>query len=248
MDERNTLEEQTTIVGRPTYMVMFAGAQEPGPILDKLASAGYPREDISILLRPAGSDSAIDLLSGENAAGQDTDAVARARHSDKEPTTLVLLHPEPDQIAAVRQALTGMGGKEFEYEPETRFSGADSEAEVVKTTVANVESANPANLKSAGSTVDTTATNTKDSAKATRDTQGDPQTTPAAPAADHPQAGAPGTPPADANPPAAALVETPVAAKPATPAPLPNTSDLKAEIGRLEQQVDHVKGELQERD
>src|SRR6476660_2102183 len=33
MDEQNTLEERTTIVGRPTYMVTFAGAQDAQAIL-----------------------------------------------------------------------------------------------------------------------------------------------------------------------------------------------------------------------
>ncbi len=248
MDQQNTLDEQTTIVGRPTYVVMFAGAQDAGPILEKLTSIGYPREDISILLRPAGTDSAIDLLSGENAAGQDTDAAAKERHSDKEPTTLVLLHPEPNQVEAVRQALTGMGGKEFEYEPETRFTGEDSEAEVAKATGTNVESVNAANRKNAGATVDTTATNTQDPDKATRDTRGEADTAAPAPLANHSStAGVPTATTGTASS-SAATVEAEAPAKPAPQAALPYTGDLKSEIQQLAQQVDHVKDELKQRE
>lgn len=124
MDAENTLEERTTIVGRPTYVATFAGAQDPGPILEKLTAIGYPQEDISILLRPAGTDSAIDLIAGENAAGQDTDAVAAAAGT-KDATTIVLLHPEEEQLEAVRAALRELGAQELEYEPETEYRGGE---------------------------------------------------------------------------------------------------------------------------
>src|SRR5690242_1084152 len=134
------MDQQTTIVGRPTYMAAFAGAQDAGAIVDKLTAIGYPREDISVLLRPARTDSAIDLLSGENAAGQDTNALAQRKHKEgEEPTTLVLLHPDATQLETVRAALTSMGAKELEYEPETRYTGEDSEADFVKSTLGNVD-------------------------------------------------------------------------------------------------------------
>ncbi len=123
-DPENTLEERTTIVGRPTYVAMFKGAQQPGPILDKLTGIGYPKDDISILLRPAGTDSAIDQRRGENAAGQDTDAEAAAAATPGA-VTLVILHPEPEQVEAVRAALREMGAEERDYEPETEYHGGD---------------------------------------------------------------------------------------------------------------------------
>jgi len=145
----NTLEEQTTIVGRPTYMATFAGAPAAGPIVEALTSIGYPRDDISVLLRPAGGDAVVDLLSGETAAGQDADA-AQEVAAGQEATTLVLLHPEPAQIAAVRAALTGLGAHEVEYAPETIFTGDDAAAAIAATTAANVSTTNPANQQDVG--------------------------------------------------------------------------------------------------
>jgi hypothetical protein len=218
MDEQNTLEERTTIVGRPTYMVTFPGAQDAQAILQALTATGYPEEDVSILLRPAGTDSAVDLLSGDNAAGQDTDAHERLRPG-QEATTLVLLHPEPDQLDAVRGALTGMGGTEFQYEPETVYGGEESEAAIARATDANVLTPRAANLQDAGATVETSG----------------------------PRPGREGEAPAagDSKPDSAA---SGAAARPEAPAqvePLPDTSGLRKEIRRIQDQLDHVKDELE---
>lgn len=218
MDEQNTLEERTTIVGRPTYMVTFAGAQDAQAILQALTATGYPEEDISILLRPAGTDSAVDLLSGDNAAGQDTDAHARLRPG-QEATTLVLLHPEPDQLDAVRGALTGMGGTEFQYEPETVYGGEESEADIARATEANVPTPRAANLQDAGGTVETSGArpDREGETAATADTTPDAAT--AGPAT---------------RPEAAAQVE-----------PLPDTGGLRQEIRRIQDQLDHVRDEIE---
>ena len=132
-----------------------SGTQEAAPILEKLTSIGYPRDDITILLRPPGTDSAVDLLSHENAAGQDSDATqAIAKLGDKmaDACTIVILHPEPGQIEAVRAALTGMGAQEFEYEPQTVYTGAQSEADFARSTVGSVSIPNNAGIEGAGTT------------------------------------------------------------------------------------------------
>ena len=222
MDEQNTLEERTTIVGRPTYMVTFAGAQDAQAILQALTATGYPQDDVSILLRPAGTDSAVDLLSGDNAAGQDTDAHERLRPG-QEATTLVLLHPEPDQLDAIRGALTSMGGTEFQYEPETVYGGQESEADIARATEANVLTPRAANLQDAGGTAETSG--------ARPDREGQP----------------PATPPAAGDATRDAATAGP-ATRPEAPAqvePLPDTSGLRQEIRRIQDQLDHVRDEVE---
>jgi hypothetical protein len=222
MDEQNTLEERTTIVGRPTYMVAFSGAQDAQAILQAVVATGYPEEDVSILLRPAGTDSAVDLLSGDNAAGQDTDAHGRLRPG-QEATTLVLLHPEPAQLDAVRAALAGLGGKEFEYSPETVYGGEDSEADIARATESNVLTPRAANLQDAGGTVETSGPRP--------DRAGEPAATPPA-GGEAPTEAAPSR--AAARPEAPAQVE-----------PLPDTSGLRQEIRRIQDQLDHVRDEIE---
>lgn len=145
------MDEQITIIGRPTYVAMFSGYQEAAPILAALRGLSYPGADISILFRPAGTEAAIDLVSGENAAGQDTDATkllaAYGEEARSHGKTIVLLHPSAAQVDGVRGALTALGAQEYQYEPETRYTGADSEADVVRSTQANVESIEQANVR-----------------------------------------------------------------------------------------------------
>ncbi|HET7081369.1 MAG TPA: hypothetical protein VFM49_28400 [Chloroflexia bacterium] len=260
------MDEQTTIVGRPTYMAAFAGAQDAGAIVDKLTSVGYPREDISVLLRPAGTDSAIDLLSGENAAGQDVNALAQQKHKDGEqPTTLVLLHPNATQLEAVRAALTGMGAKELEYEPETRYTGEDSEADFVKSTIGNVDA--DSGLGAFGPAHPTEANDTEGGTEPGHFNPPPNDATSDAP----PQASGGGripvpTPegthaemaagPADAGADSGSQTGSAArtnseAAPPAThdmPEPLPDTSDLQARVEQLKTALDDVKKDLEQRD
>jgi len=162
------MEEQTTIVGRPTYMAMFPGTQDAEPIVAKLTSIGYPADDITILLRPPGTDSAVDLMSHENAAGQDTDAArAVTGLGDKlqDACTIVILHPEPGQVEAVRAALTGMGGEEFGYEPQTVYTGAQSEADFARATIGSVDLSKNAGIEGTSATSTSGTAGTDDSTK-----------------------------------------------------------------------------------
>ncbi|HUS16031.1 MAG TPA: hypothetical protein VM536_13610 [Chloroflexia bacterium] len=247
MDTQNTTEESTTIVGRPTYMACFAGRQAAGPIVEQLVAIGYPEEDISVLFRPAGTDSAVDMLSGETAAGQDTDA-AKAP-ADADGTTLILLHPTDAQLAAVRSTLSGMGATEMEYEPETVYTGEDSLAALGSAMAANVSTTRAANTKDAGAGEPGRYTIAGgDSAKETG----------SAPTGDTPQtleqweASANPTPDpatgAAADNRIYARFDTDTAAEKAPVAPLPDASDLKAEIDQLKGQVETVKKDLNERD
>jgi hypothetical protein len=124
------MEQQTnetgTIIGRPTMMAMFDGRHEAQPILNALQQAGHPIEDISVMLRPAGTDTVEDLVTGDRPAGQSGDA---RMLSDKGSKTLVLLHPEEGRVTAVREALTALGAENIEYEPQTVYTGAQSEAD-----------------------------------------------------------------------------------------------------------------------
>ncbi|MDQ2810188.1 MAG: hypothetical protein M3Z04_25190 [Chloroflexota bacterium] len=246
------MDEQTTIVGRPTYMATFPGQHEAAPIVAALTATGYPTEDISILFRPAGGDAVVDLMSGENAAGQDADAQAEAAKQGAG-TTLVLLHPAEDQLAAVRAALAGLGGQEFGYEGE-------SVAHDDQMTALGEPTLSAANRQDAGDSIDT--------AKKADDGQGKNEgtTTGAAGTPDTSSATMPakfGAPDPTGDP---LMAETPVdphqmvahfdvpthhAGAHATagpPPPLPDTTDLKAKIEELKDEVDAVKHELETRD
>lgn len=118
--------ETTAIVGRPTLMAMFDGRHEARPIHDALQQAGHPLDDVSVLFRPAGTDAVEDLATGERPAGQSGDARVL---SDKGGKTLVLLHPDDSRVEAIRAALTGLGAENIEYEPQTVYTGAQSEAD-----------------------------------------------------------------------------------------------------------------------
>ena len=261
------MDQQTTIVGRPTYMAAFAGAQDAGAIVEKLTSIGYPREDISVLLRPAGTDSAIDLLSGENAAGQDTNALAQHKHkAGGEPTTLVLLHPDATQLEAVRAALTGMGAKELEYEPETRYTGEDSEADFVKSTLGNVDadSGLGGDMAAMRSTPDTDTKGgtepghfnpppndaTSDAPPRAAGGGTIPVPTPAGTQAE--MAAGPAPAGADAGSQTGAAIRTNNEDMPPAPhdmpEPLPDTSDLQARVDQLKTALDDVKKDLEQRD
>jgi hypothetical protein len=115
-----------TIVGRPTMMAMFDGPHEAQPILNALQQAGHPIEDVSVLLRPAGTDAVEDLLTGERPAGQSGDARLLPEKGSK---TLVLLHPDTGRVEAIRAILTSLGAENIEYEPQTVYTGAQSEAD-----------------------------------------------------------------------------------------------------------------------
>jgi hypothetical protein len=119
--------DSTSIVGRPTLMAIFDGHREAQSILEALRGTGHPLDDVSVLLRPAGTDAVEDLLTGERPAGQSGDARLL---SDKGSKTLVLLHPDNEQLEAVRAALTGLGAENIEYEPQTVYTGAQSAADM----------------------------------------------------------------------------------------------------------------------
>jgi hypothetical protein len=108
-------------------MAIFDGHHEAQGILDALQAAGHPVDDVSVLLRPAGTDAVEDLLTGERPAGQSGDARLLP---DKGSKTLVLLHPDSDRLEAIRAALTGLGAENIEYEPETVYTGAQSAADM----------------------------------------------------------------------------------------------------------------------
>ncbi len=244
------MDEQTTIVGRPTYMATFAGRHDPAPIVAALTAGGYPADDISILFRPTGGDAAIDLISGENAAGQDADAQAEAGKKGAG-TTLVLLHPEAGQLDAVRAALAGLGGRELDYEGQSVVHGNDL-------TALGEPTLSAANLKDAGASIDTAKKSSDGSNKAGAggaSASGAADTSSATMPA---RFGAPdptGDPlMAETDPPPHQIlahfdVPTHHAGATHTPVPpLPDTSDLKAKIEELKSEVDSVKHELETRD
>jgi hypothetical protein len=122
------------IVGKPTMLAKFEGRLDAERILDSLRRIGYPLEDVSVLFRVEGSDEVLDLTTGQPAAGQ---AITEEELKPKQLTrgqTAVLLHPNPEQLEAVQQALSEIGTPDIEYAGEThafgRSGGVDREDEL----------------------------------------------------------------------------------------------------------------------
>ena len=111
------------IIGKPTMLARFDGRIDAGQILDILGTIGYPVDDVSVLFRPHGGDEVIDLVTGEAPAGQ---AISEQDLKPKQwakGQTDVLLHPQPEQVEAVRQALTKAGSTRIDYAAETHAYG-----------------------------------------------------------------------------------------------------------------------------
>jgi hypothetical protein len=244
------MDEQTTIVGRPTYTATWTGRQDAAAIQAAITATGYPADDITLLFRPAGGDAALDLISGENAAGQDADARAATTGTDDAGTTLLILHPEAGQVAAIRSAVQALNGTEFEYEQEERVTGDDTQARIEAARATGVPAVRTANLKEAGESIDTDKQPDDDN----RDDHA-----PKAPPADQLSAsravrfGAPdptGDPLMEAvlpdqAPPADTAAVAQATTHPTPPPPLPDSGDLKERIYELKSVVDYVKNELE---
>ncbi len=111
------------IIGKPTLLAKFEGRLDAEQILDSFKQIGYPLDDVSVLFRIEGSDEVIDLTTGQLAAGQ---AITQEELKPKQlirGQTAVLLHPTPEQLEAVRQALAQFGTPDIEYAGETHAFG-----------------------------------------------------------------------------------------------------------------------------
>ncbi len=75
---------------------------------------------------------------------------------------MVILHPAPGQVEAVRAALTGMGAEECDYTPATRYTGADSEADSVRATIGSVNAPGNATAPTGAPASDTPGADTSD--------------------------------------------------------------------------------------
>jgi hypothetical protein len=117
----------TYSVGRTTLLAIFDGHREAQSVLEALRGTGHPLDDVSVLLRPAGTDAVEDLLTGERPAGQSGDARLLPEKGSK---TLVLLHPDTGRVEAIRAILTSLGAENIEYEPQTVYTGAQSAADM----------------------------------------------------------------------------------------------------------------------
>lgn len=111
------------IIGKPTMLAKFEGRLDAEQILDSFRRIGYPLDDVSVLFRVAGSDQVIDLTTGQPAAGQSITEKELKPKQLMNGQTDVLLHPTPEQLDAVRQALSEIGTPEIEYAGETHAFG-----------------------------------------------------------------------------------------------------------------------------
>jgi hypothetical protein len=84
---------------------------------------------VSVLFQFDGSDQVIDQTTGDVAAGQSLtqEELERGKAPAKKGHTVVLLHPLPNQTAAVQAALGELGPVEVEYSGETHAHGHPGE-------------------------------------------------------------------------------------------------------------------------
>ena len=115
--------DSTSIVGRPTMMATFDGHREAQPIIDALTATGHPLEDVSVLLRPAGTDAVEDLVTATAPPGS---RAMRGCCRTRAARPWCCCIPRRIMVEAVRAALTGLGAENIEYEPETVYTGAQS--------------------------------------------------------------------------------------------------------------------------
>ncbi len=123
------------IVGRPTMLAKFADKQDAQAVLDALQNAGCSLEDVSVLYKLKGSDQVVDQVSGHIAAGQSLTEEELAKRKEQPGQTVVLMHPLPEQAAAVEKALTQLGQVEIEYSGETHALGRPGGVERLDETV-----------------------------------------------------------------------------------------------------------------
>lgn len=118
------------IMGRPTLLVTYRGKLDAQAVMDAIGGAGYPLDDVSVYYRVAGTDQVIDATTGQVAAGQSLSAEESAGKAPDKLDTLVLLHPDGVQFAAVQGALAQFGDADVKYAEATIAAGyTDSEAE-----------------------------------------------------------------------------------------------------------------------
>jgi hypothetical protein len=117
------LADESEIVGKPTLLAKYAGRVDNEQILGGLRQMGYPLEDVSVFFRVEGSDQVVDQLTGKVAAGQALTEEELAHHKAGSGQTVVLMHPEPEQLEDVRQALSRAGNVEIDYSGETHAFG-----------------------------------------------------------------------------------------------------------------------------
>lgn len=111
------------IIGKPTLLAKFEGRLDAAQILDSLGRIGYPLDDVSVLFKVGGSDEVLDLTTGQPAAGQSITEKDLKPKNLSNGQTVVLLHPEPEQLDAVKQALSAVGTPDIEYAGETHAFG-----------------------------------------------------------------------------------------------------------------------------
>lgn len=118
------------IVGKPTLLAIYDGRVNAEQVLGGLRELQYPAEDIAVYYRPKGTDQVIDAVTGQVAAGQSITEQEMDPKNAGNVQTLVLMHPEPQQVEGVRRVLMGQGQPEIMYEAGTLAQGHASVSEL----------------------------------------------------------------------------------------------------------------------
>jgi|GEM_PF-2839863 len=111
------------IIGRPTLLAIFQQHLPVQDLLNRLRQIGYPMEDVAVYYRLKGTDQVIDATTGQVAAGQSITEAELAGNQIESAETLLLIHPEEEQVRSVEQMITTMGGADVKYSGRTERRG-----------------------------------------------------------------------------------------------------------------------------
>jgi hypothetical protein len=111
------------IIGRPTLLAIFQQHLPVQDLLNRLRQIGYPMEDVAVYYRLKGTDQVIDATTGQVAAGQSITEAEIAANQLESAETLLLIHPEEEQVRSVEQMITTMGGADVKYSGRTERRG-----------------------------------------------------------------------------------------------------------------------------
>jgi len=114
------MDSEALIKGLPTLMAVYKAKLERESVLDALRGVRYPGADVSVYHRLKGTDQVIDAATGQIAAGQAVTEEEISANMLENLETVVLIHPQDEQLRAVHEALSTLGPADFLHESDTQ--------------------------------------------------------------------------------------------------------------------------------
>lgn len=114
------MDSEALIKGLPTLMAIYKAKLDRESVLEALRGARYPSADVSVYHRLKGTDQVIDAATGQVAAGQALTEEEIGARLLEHLETVVLLHPQDEQLRAIHEALSTLGPAAFLHESDTQ--------------------------------------------------------------------------------------------------------------------------------